>query len=146
MHEPVENFLGRADSAAAVLAHARLLMRAQRAYDSFAPAPLAQASSVANIKLGSVVIHADNGAVAAKLRQMAQTLAGEFMKRGFECNGVVIKVQARPQATSGPAPTLKPLSPHARGELQQLADSLPTDSPLRRGLEGLLARSATTAQ
>ena len=142
MHESVEKYLGRADGAASVLAHARLLMRAQRAYDDFAPASLARASGVANIKLGSVVIHADNGAVAAKLRQMAQSLAREFLKRGFECNGVVIKVQERPRATSGPAPTLKPLPPRAGAELQELAASLPDGSPLKRGLQDFLARVA----
>ena len=146
MHEPVENYLGRADGAASVLAHARLLMRAQRAYDSFAPGPLARSSSVANIKLGNVVIHADNGAVAAKLRQMAQSLAGEFLKRGFECNGVTIKVQARPPAVAPPSSTLKPLSASTGNELKQLAAQLPDDSPLKRGLEGFLARAAIKAE
>lgn len=146
MHESVENYLGQADGAAAVLAHARLLMRAQGAYAGFAPRPLAQASCVANIKLGSVVIHADNGAVAAKLRQMAQTLAGEFLKRGFECNGVVIKVQARPQPVPLPSSTLKPLSSQAGQSLQELAAQLPADSPLKQGLERLLQRVAITGE
>lgn len=146
MHEPVENYLGRADGAAAVLAHARLLMRAQRAYESFAPAPLAGASSVANIKSGIAVIHADNGAVAAKLRQMAQTLAGQFSKKGIECSGVIIKVQARPQEVAAPPSTQKPLSLRTGAELKQLAAGLPDDSPLKQGLENFLARAAFTEQ
>lgn len=141
MHDLVEKYLNAADSVAKVLAHARLLMRLRCAYDEFAPTYLGQASSVANIKQGMVVIHADNGAVAAKLRQMAQSLTREFLKLGFECSGVDIKVQARarlPAAVS--APPSRPISRRTGRELSALAASLPTSSPLRAGLEHLLDR------
>ncbi|MDE2585101.1 MAG: DUF721 domain-containing protein [Betaproteobacteria bacterium] len=142
MHDSVEKYLNAADGAAKVLAHARLIMRLRGAYEAFAPTYLGQASSVANIKQGIVVIHADNGAVAAKLRQMAQSLAREFLKLGFECSGVEIKVQGRPRPAAPSGPISRPLSRRSSAELSELAASLPANSPLKAGLEHFLRRIA----
>ena len=141
MQKSLENFLESADGAAKVLAHARLLIKLTHLYQDIAPAHLGQASHLANYKSGIIVIHANNGAVAAKLRQMAPTLADGFFKMGIECNGVQVKVQARKIDTQSRASTQKPLSSRASRELGGLRDSLPA-SPLRVALENLLERAA----
>ncbi len=140
MQDSIENFLNSAGGAGSIVAHARLLIRLQDFYRQLAPSYLSESSTVANYKLGVIVIHADNGAVAAKLRQMATTLAGEFCKFGVECNGVQIRVQAS-QAPEKTRPALyRPLSERAGGTLGTLAESLPSGS-LKNALEQLLKRS-----
>ena len=141
MQNSLENYLEAADGAGKVMAHARLLVKLTHVYQEIAPTHLGQASSLANYKSGIIVIHAVSGAVAAKLRQLAPTLAEGFSKRGIECNGVQVKVQARKINTQSRASTLKPLSSRASRTLESLRDSLP-DSPLRAALETLLTHSA----
>lgn len=140
MQKTLENFLEAADGAGKIMAHARLLMKLTRLYQEIVPAHLGKTSHLANIKSGIVVIHATSGAVAAKLRQMAPSLADGFAKRGIECNGVQVKVQARETGTQSMTSTQKPLSTNASMTLESLRDSLP-DSPLRAALEVLLTRS-----
>lgn len=141
MQKSLENFLEAADGAGKVLAHARLLIKLAQMYRELAPMHLSQASSLANYKSGTIVIHAVSGAVAAKLRQMAPTLADGFSKRGVECNGVQVKVQAREFSTQSRTSTQKPLTPGATHKLEYLRDSLPASS-LREAVDHLLARSA----
>lgn len=143
MQNSLENYLEAADAASKVLAHARLLIKLTQLYQEIVPAHLGQASTLANYKSGIIVIHASNGAVAAKLRQMAPTLADSFSKRGIECNGVQVKVQARKTDTQSTSPTQKPLSARTSREIEGLRDSLPV-SPLRAALETLLNRAART--
>jgi len=141
MQNSLENYLEAADGAGKVMAHARLLMKLTHLYQEMAPTHLGQASRLANYKSGIIVIHADSGAVAAKLRQMAPTLADGFSQRGIECNGVQVKVQAHKISTQSRASTQKPLSSRTSRTLEGLRDSLP-DSPLRAALETLLTHSA----
>ena len=110
MQKSLENYLEATDGAGKVLAHARLLIKLANLYQKIAPAHLSQASTLANYKSGIIVIHATNGAVAAKLRQLAPSLSDGFSKRGIECNGVQVKVQA-PEITPPSLPSSpKPLS------------------------------------
>ena len=143
MNYSLESYLDAADGAGKVLAHARLLMKLTQLYQEIAPAHLGQASHLANYKSGIVVIHAASGAVAAKLRQLAPTLADGFSKRGVECNGVQIKVQARKTAAQSSTSTTKPLTLRTSHTLEGLRDSLPS-SPLRAALATLLERAART--
>ena len=141
MPNTLEDFLESADGAGKVLAHARLLLRLTHLYAEIAPAHLRQASTIANYKSGIIVIHATSGAVAAKLRQLAPSLADGFSKRGVECNGLQVKVQAHKSETQSRTSTQKPLSTQTSQELTQLRNALPEGS-LRDALETLLERSA----
>ncbi|MCB1931311.1 MAG: DUF721 domain-containing protein [Candidatus Accumulibacter sp.] len=141
MADSLQNYLETAEGAAKVLVHARLLSRLAGLFQEIAPAHLCQASTLANFKSGIVVIHAGNGAVATKLRQLAPTLVDELLKRGVECRGVQVKVQAASlRETTRPA-VQKPLSARTSKELTALSDALPA-SPLRGALEKLLAHAA----
>lgn len=138
---PLNDYLADGEGAGRLLAHAASLRKLARIYADAAPEHLAQASRVANHKSGTVVIHADNGAVAAKLRQMAPTLAREFSNRGFECNGVQVKVQALEISDHSRPPPYRPLPAVADRALADLAAGM-ADSPLRAAIETLLRRSA----
>ena len=141
MPNTLEDFLDAADGAGNVLAHARLLLRLAHLYEQIAPAHLRQASKIANYKSGIIIIHAASGAVATKLRQLATTLAEGFAKRGVECNGVQVKVNATEISTQSRTSVPKPLSERSSRTLEELRDSLP-DSDLRQAIETLIQRSA----
>jgi len=134
-------FLDSSTGTARLMAHARLLLELSRHLETLVPAGLRFAAHVANYKSGTVVIHAENGAVAAKLRQMSQRLCGELSKRGVECSGMQVKVQPRQLSLRSIASTPKPLSGKAVASLSAAAAKLPEGS-LKGALASFLARAA----
>lgn len=122
--------------------HAARLLRLQRVFESAVPRPLVRGARVANFKLGRLVVFADSGAVAAKLRQIVPTLSKAFANSAPEVTGIDIKVQPREPRPSGRNhPTHAPLGKHAKQGLTSLADRLPKDSPLVRALRQLIDHS-----
>ena len=140
MHKSIENYLEAPDAAGKILAHARLLLKLSALYQQIAPAYLAEASHLANYKSGIIVIHANSGTIAAKLRQLGPTLADGFSRRGIECNGVQVKVQAGEKSQQSMTSTPKPLTRGACTALEALRDDLP-ETPLRDALKALLEHS-----
>lgn len=138
--ESLDSLLTHSDGAGRLIAHAKLLQKLSRIYRNGVPEHLGAASRVANYKSGTVVIHADNGAVAVKLRQMAPRLANEFSSRGVECNGVTVKVQALEISRHSSEIPVRPLPTTASQALGRLADEM-RPSPLREAIETLLRRS-----
>ena len=129
-----------ADAALARLTeHAGHLLKLQRIIDATIPTALRRSCRVANYRLGVVFIHADNGAVAAKLRQLAPSLCDELRTSGREITEIRVKVQPR---DTDPAPPIGQAIPQlglkTKRGLTQLAMSLPGDSPLKASLERLL--------
>lgn len=135
-----EHYLNRDAAAGKVMSHARLLLKLSRRLTAIAPVGMRSAARVANYKSGIVVIHADNGAVAAKLRQMSRRLSSELSQGGLECSDIVVKVQPRQNLGQSSTSTIKPLSGKAFGMLQTTSENLPP-GPLRAALEYLLARA-----
>ena len=143
MTNGLEHYLDNDAAAGRVMAHARLLLRLTRRFEAVAPAAVAHAARVANYKSGKIVIHADNGAVATKIRQMSQRLCDELSKGGAECSLMEVKVQPRQNPYQTRTSTPKPLSGKAFGVLQATAENLP-EGPLRKALTTLLQHVART--
>ncbi len=141
MTNGLEHYLDNDAAAGRVMAHARLLLKLTRRFEACAPATVAHAARVANFKSGKIVIHTDNGAVAAKIRQMSQRLCDELSKGGAECSGIEVKVQPRQIPCQSMASTQKPLSASTFGVLRSTSENLPK-GPLRDALETLLASAA----
>jgi hypothetical protein len=141
MRNSLEHYLDNEAGAGKVMAHARLLLKLEQRFAAVAPSGLRHAAHVANYKSGRIIIHADNGAVAAKLRQMGQRLCSELSKSGAECNGIDVKVQPRQILEQSSTSTQKPLSPGALGVLRSTAENLPK-GPLQAALATLLERAA----
>ena len=141
MYKGPEQYLNSDATTSRIMAHARLLQKLSRRFEAVAPAGLRHAARVANYKSGTIVIHTDNGAVAAKIRQMSQRLCDELSKGGTECNGIEVKVQPRQIPCQSMASTQKPLSASTCGVLRSTSENLPK-GPLRDALETLLASAA----
>ena len=141
MYKGPEQYLDSDAAASRVMAHARLLLKLSRHFEAIAPAGLRHAAHVANFKSGKIVIHADNGAVATKIRQMSQRFCDELSKRGADCTGIEVKVQPREITVQSTTSTQKPLSAKACGVLRSTSENLPK-GPLREALDRLLQRAA----
>ena len=76
----------------------------QRLYAVCAPPDMVRASRVVNNRDGMLVIAADNGAIAAKLRQQAPRLLKNMQKQGGEVTGIRVQVQVE---RSTPAPRIR---------------------------------------
>lgn len=140
MTASLETYLEKGD-AAGVLAHARLLLQLERRFAVLVPSGLASACRVANYKSGKIVIHAENGAVATKLRQMSQRLCSDLSTNGVQCSVMEVKIQPRQNPYQSMHSTQKPLSAGVCGTLEATAASLP-EGELKRALETLLRRAA----
>jgi len=141
MHKGPEHYLDNDAAAGRVMAHARLLIKLSRRFEAIVPTGLRHAAHVANYKSGKIVIHADNGAVASKIRQMSQRLCSELSKGGTECNDIEVKVQPRETLYQSTTSTIKPISAKACETLRSTSEILPK-GPLRQALDNLLARAA----
>ncbi len=141
MYKGPEQYLDSDAAASRVMAHARLLLKLSRRFEAIAPAGFRHTAHVANYKSGKIIIHTDNGAVAAKIRQMSQRLCSELSKGGAECNGIEVKVQPRQIPYQSTSSTQKPLSVRACGVLRSTSENLPK-GPLRDALDRLLESAA----
>lgn len=137
-----EKLLERSDNTAQVLAHARLLIKLGQRLEASIPPGLAEHARVVNYRLGTVVIYASNGAVAAKLKQISLRLRDSFVNIGLECNQIEVKVQPTQNPEQSITSTQKPISGETVRELTLRAESMPKDSPLAQALRNLLARAA----
>jgi len=141
----LDAYLNSAGGLSRLSTHAGRLVKLQHAFGKIAPAYLLASSRVANFKSGKVIIHADSGAVAAKLRQILPSLAEKFSLEGAEITEIQVKVQpsyvAAQQENRGKSGAAAPLiGATAKAGLQGLADDLP-DSALKAALERLVSRS-----
>ncbi|WP_126444301.1 DciA family protein [Sulfuricystis multivorans] len=132
--------LADSDSFARLADQAERLRQLQALLDAMLPIHLATAARVANLKRGKVVIHADSGAVAVKLRQLGPRLAAGLNQQGQEVSGIEVRVQpgrriSLPQQKILP----KELGIRPKQSLTSLAAGLPDGSPLKAALERLLA-------
>jgi len=137
----LDDHLKTDESMARLALHASRLQKLQKVLEKIAPSLLARSCRVANFKLGVLVIHAENGAVAAKLRQMAPSMSAAFQSEGEQVAEIRIKVhpletahEHKPQAQAAV------LGEDSRARLDHLADTLP-DGPLKTALEKFVLRS-----
>lgn len=135
----VMNHLAAAEAYVRLSEQANRLRQLQALLEVSLPAYLQPGTHVANFKRGKIIIHADSGAVAVKLRQMAPSLTETFTQQGGEVTGIEVRVQARRFSRSGFA-KIKPkeLGFHQKQVLTSLSSGLPDDSKLKQSLERLL--------
>jgi hypothetical protein len=123
------------------LAHAaRRIAQLQQVFLKNAPQPLTQACCVKQLRAGTLVLLAENAAIAAKLKQLAPRLLTAYEKQGFEITSIRVEVQVK-EAASNPDPKRVPkqLSSESIENLEKLAAGL-EDSPLKQALTNLAAR------
>ena len=111
------------------------LQALQRLYEQIAPASLLRYSRVLQLEQHILTLAANNGAIAAKLRQLAPELTEKLQNRGCEVTGIQVRVQVTLPAAEHIS-TPPTLSVSGRKRLIELAVELP-DSPLKSALQRL---------
>ena len=116
------------------------LTRLQQVFREAAPPQLACACRVTNLRAGTLVILADNQAVAAKLRQLVPSLLNEVRK--FETEGTGIQVQAQVKSATNsirPNVTERSLPIDIVDQFKALSETV-ADAELRGALTRLVRR------
>lgn len=115
---------------------AEQLMALQRFYEQTAPTNLSRASHVVCLTDYILIIATQNGAVAAKLRQLAPTLTHAFQDGGYEVTAIQVKVQVTPPPRPPQPPKLLSVSGHR--QLADFAEKL-HNSPLKSAIKHLIS-------
>ena len=128
---------GRLD---AIARQAQRLRDLQQQLFAFIPPALATASRVGNLNSGTLLVLADNAAVAAKLRQLAPRLLLKLRDSPIEVTGIRVEVQVNPHKIKAEDEfTKRTLPPDAIEEFAKLSDALPP-SELRTAVARIVAR------
>jgi hypothetical protein len=142
--QKIGDVIARSGGLEAVARHARRLSDLQLLLLEATPSELAAATRVADLKAGTLVVLADNPAVAAKLRQLAPRLLKHVQKQQPEITGIRVGVQVKTHKIKAEHEITKPpLPPEAIKDFGELAEALPPSS-LKSALAQLLARRHST--
>ena len=127
-----------------VVRRANRLLALQRLYANCVPEPLARLSEVANLRGGELLVRADNGAAAAKLKQLAPTILNKIKMENQDITNILVTVRPVGQPAPGGGAGAKRARVPAGGvhHFEALSGSL-QDSPLKSALERLAARQKT---
>ena len=138
--QKIGDVIAHSGNLAALARHARRLSDLEQLLLEAAPSALAAASRVTDLKAGTLVVLADNAAVAAKLRQLAPRPLKQLQKQQNEVTGIRVDVQVKTHKIKAEHDiTGRPLPAEAIKDLGGLAEALPP-SPLKSALVRLLAR------
>ncbi|MBX3618033.1 DciA family protein [Nitrosomonas sp.] len=143
------NLLGKAPEYESLLSTARQLSIDQSIFHKLIPVQLTQYCSLSRITNGKLTILAENGAIAAKLKQLSPSLLCKLQQYGWEVTSFQILVQAQNSATNSKYyekhrdKTKPKLSVTGKECFNQLAATLP-DSELRDAIHSLLKKQEIT--
>lgn len=125
-----------------MLARAGRLLALEHLYANCVPETLARASTVVNLKEGTLLLHARNGATASKLRQLAPSIVEAIRKRNQDVTRMQVTVRVDDRAPRVPAAPKIPVPESGLHQIEALTDSLP-ESSLKDALVRLAARQRT---
>lgn len=139
--QSLRNYL-RSDPALARIAQGAAEARALDALLRRAlPVELARHARAAELRRETLLIVAENGAIAAKIQQMSRSVVQTLSRSGVAIKSILVRVGP---GFGSPCPAAgHQLSPVARAMLTASAAKLPAGS-LRKALERLAARAAST--
>jgi hypothetical protein len=144
--QKIADVIARSGELKALARHARRLSDLQLLFLKATPPALAAASRVVDLKAGTLVVLADNPAVAAKLKQLAPRVLKLLQNQQPEITGIRVGVQVKTHKIKAEDEvTRAPLPPEAIQDLGSLANALPP-SPLKSALLRMLARRGPVAK
>lgn len=135
----VSDILGESGELGTIAEASRRVARLQRIYLDAVPSELAESSRVGWARGDVLCIVADNGAAAAKLRQIPSRVLRHLRQSGYEFNSMRIEVQVGRPLRPAAYRRDKPLSKNALSAIDQTLDML-SDSPLKAALAKLARR------
>ncbi|MXS84157.1 DUF721 domain-containing protein [Nitrosomonas oligotropha] len=140
------NLLGKTPEYASLLTAAQKLHEDQSTFSKLIPTQLAQHCNLGRITDGRLTIVAENGAIAAKLKQISPSLLLKLQKLEWQVTAIQILVQAdyaaknaKPSARHGYNKKKLKLSASGKACLNQLAATLP-DSELKNTIQSFVKK------
>ncbi len=127
---------GEADT---LVSRARRLILLEKLYANCVPEGLSRGSSVTNLREGILILRAQNGAIATKLRQIAPSLLDKLKAWNQDLIQIQVVVQAQGSAIPAKPPAKTGLATQGVHEFEALGNSLP-DSELKTAVARLVAR------
>lgn len=121
--------------------HIEQLQELQLYYEKVAPPSLAKASRVLQIENGMLTLGATNGAVAAKLRQLAPEMLNSFQVRFEKVTGIQIRVQVMVIKRQQIMQAATPLSAEGHSKMLGVLAEM-RDSPVKEALQRLADKAA----
>jgi len=138
--KPVAEWLLQGPETSLLVRLAARHLALQRTYEQIVSPSVATSSCVAASRGDTVQIVATNGAIAAKLKQLASRLTVQFRERGQEVNRIEVMVQGRFFAEPGPPPPKRARLPlQAVAAIEDLAANM-ADASLRSALDRFAKR------
>ncbi len=136
----ISDYINESDRLRPLVTKARRAAGLDEVLLSAAPPSLAQACKVKEERGGTLVLVAENAAVASKLKQLAPRLLLTYQNQGEKITGIRIEVQVdSASGANGDGRTTRSLSADSVENLQQLVRRL-EESPLKAALARLAAR------
>lgn len=117
---------------------ARRLAELQRLFSGAAPRALSQATRIKSFRTGTLVVSADNAAVASKLKSLTPQLLIQIRERDPEVTGIRVEVQPAAGAVARKS-VKRAIAGGTLVEFQNLAEGL-GDSALKSALIRLVQR------
>jgi hypothetical protein len=139
--QPLTAFLRTGEGAGTLIPQAEKLLTLGAAVRELLPGNLAAATQVANLKADTLVLHAANNAVAAKLKHHAPALIAGLVALRHPIGRIKIEVRPDTMPASATGCTQRLVPETGVQALTRLADELP-EGPLRESVLAL-ARKTT---
>jgi hypothetical protein len=134
----IGKLLSATDELKALQARTRQLLELQTLYLGSAPRELASSSRVKGYRAGTLFVSADNAAIAAKLKQLAQRLLASVQK--FEMQVTSIRIEVQVTGSQRTYKSIKTsLTPEAVEEFDALSKRV-TNLDLKSALSNLVNR------
>lgn len=119
-----------------LLGEAERTLAIERIVRSALPKELGKCCSAGRLDRGELQLYADNGAAAAKIRQLSRSLLEKLRMRGLKIDSIRVLVRVNPQARR--VQRKKPvMGRKGIDSFRELAAALPA-SPLRSSIESLV--------
>lgn len=139
----IGQFLQGPSTETSLLAQARQLLKMQQVFVEITPPQLSKISRLGPMVKGTLIVFTDNGATAAKLKQLVPALLVKFQARELEVTGIRVEVQPKfhkPKVGIGSKRSWSGLGPAGLESLAKLSAELDS-SPLKSALQSLLERA-----
>ncbi|WP_341678224.1 DciA family protein [Niveibacterium sp. SC-1] len=135
---PLHDFVGGDSPLARLQEHAQRLMRLQRLVQLLLPDYMQPSVLVANYQSGSLTLHTEGAAVAAKLKLIVPRLKENLWAQGVQVEDIKVKVRPVRQEPGRRVTERRAVDPEALDSLAALRASLPENSPLLESLDRFL--------
>ncbi len=140
------NILSQTDEYQELFSRVNQLNKMQQTFSALVPSYLGKSCRLGNISNNKLIIFAENGTVASKLKLISPSLLLQLQKIGWDIKAIRISVQISNHTQYPHHPTnnerlnkKKKLTPKSIASLQQLADKV-SDTELESAIQALLEK------